>query len=265
MGSASSTASAAGTAVKRAFPTAHRSAAKALEKKTGTRATLDVQREAPIHLRAAAAAARGETKLTNNTSEESKTTPQYTQTTGFDLESLSAVVEPGLGADGVRAETLASSNQASFVEELRDQYVAEMKTKSDPGVEMARMMGEIGPVHSENQLYENQKDKSKTVNVIQRTSILQGGFVELRELLYAAEDIAELDGDPYSLPLQHAVDVLAKKHDLDEDSVEQLLRLHAVPAFVNENVEVVSQRDDMNDGHSFAKKWRGYWPIRIDE
>jgi len=267
----------AGTAVKRAFPSAHRKAAEAVKNKAGvTRATLDVQRDAPIHLRAAAASAAGAEIQTNNnnsssSSSSSSSSDRFPQPLSgsnskfdgpLDLDRLSSIVEPGLGNESTRADTLASSRQASFVEELRDQYVADMKTQSDPSVEMARMMGEIGPVISEDKVRANQtSDLSKGMVPRVRTSgVLAGGISQLRDVLYDAEDIAEAHGDSSLLPLQHAVEELALKYELTENTVEQLLRLHAVPTFVNETMNV--GRNDMNEVSSVEKRWRGYWPSK---
>jgi len=274
----------AGSAVKRAFPTAHRAAAEAVQSKT--RGALDVTRDAPIHLRAAAASAKGDldgldpattssTTTTTSTSSTNTNTNTNTPSSGgtnpafdgpLDLDHLSHVVEPGLLAGGTRADTLASSKQASYVEELRNQYVADMKTQADPAYAMSQMMQEVGHVDSHDKLRANQKLKEESVAVVraQRTGVLNGEFVQLRHLLYEADDLAEADGDPHVLPLRRATKELASAHGMDEDSVEMLLRLHAMPAYVNEVVQV--GRDDMNEGNtSTEKRWKGYWPHQINE
>ena len=262
----------AGSAVKRAFPTAHRAAAEAVQSKT--RGALDVTRDAPIHLRAAAASAKGDLdgldSVTTSTSTSTSTPSSGGTNPAFDgpldLDHLSHVVQPGLLVGGTRADTLASSKQASYAEELRNQYVADMKTQADPAYAMSQMMQEAGHVDSHDELRANQKLKAESVAVVraQRTGVLNGEFVQLRHLLYEADDLAEADGDPHVLPLRRATKELASAHGMDEDSVEMLLRLHAMPAYVNEVVQV--GRDDMNEGNtSTEKRWKGYWPHQINE
>jgi hypothetical protein len=277
--------STAGNVAKRAFPKAHRAAAEVIHKKAGTpKGTLEVSRDLPNHLRAAAATSTG--KLDPNTlskTSHSSSTPAASATTSaapttasstnrfdgpLDLDHLSSIVEPGLGTDGTRADTLASGRQASYVEELRDQYVAEMKTKQDPAINVAKMMGEIGPVDSHQEMRAHQKPQGNDVDAlvaVQRTGVFTDGFVQLRSLLYEADDIAAGAGNPRKLPLQQATQELSINHGMDEKDIEMILRLHAVPSFVNENIQV-SNRPDMNDESSnFEKKWKGYWPSVLDK
>ena len=74
----------AGSAVKRAFPTAHRAAAEAVQSKT--RGALDVTRDAPIHLRAAAASAKGDLDGLDPATTSSTTTTTTTNNTNQDFE-----------------------------------------------------------------------------------------------------------------------------------------------------------------------------------
>jgi hypothetical protein len=254
--------STAGTVAKRAFPTAHRAAAEVVHKRSGG---LDVSRDLPNHLRAAAAAAAsGNTDLSiPNVDELTETKPSKFDGP-LDLDYLSTIVEPGLTEGGTRAETLASSKQASYVEELRNRHVAEMKTKSDPALEMAKMMGEIGPITTRQELLAHQRgEEGEKGRMVKRTNILTDGFIQLRTILYEADDIAEREGNRRRLPLQLASNEIAIKHSIDVEDVETILRMHAVPSFVNENTQQCGRKDMNDESSHYEKRWKGYWPHQV--
>ena len=96
----------------------------------------------------------------------------------------------------------------------------------------------------------------------------------LNDFLHDADDIAATDGDPLCLSLESAVPLVSEDYDLEHSVAEQLLRYHAVPAYVNEGGGVggggarsVPASDigggDEAKGMVSEPQWRGFWPHRL--
>lgn len=267
-------ASAASAASRRAFPRGRGASIKEAEV-AGADGAAPPGRGVPKHLQASALMQAGEldgrelarSDIDGAQMPRSTTENQAEGDSVFDLDSLSEIVQPGLSIEGsTRADTLASGKQAMYAEKLREQFEAEVGSDTAGEKNLNSWLDELGAI-STTTVAAGTEFKKKTA-----LAPFSGvGIDVLNDILHDADAVAVQDGDPFQLPLDDAVRTVSDIYDLDPVTLNQLLRFHAIPAYVNEGSRLKSGGAAESDigggdnakGMQSGQQWRGYWPHHL--